>query len=317
MVKEQDSRFSNLGHKLGIFAIFAVGLVALAVLMIGSERDLFTKKFEIRFSVPKGTGFNVGMPVKLSGFRIGRIKSLSLNEQAAVDIVLQIDRQYQKWIRRDSRVKLVKEGLVGETVLEVSVGSPAQPVLTERDLLAWEPSKTLDELADEIAEKVKPVLIEVRDIIGYINDPNGDVKQSLRNIKELSGNLELTRQQLDQVMAAAGGDVHTTMIKAATTIETSTRAVQSAERSLTIIEQRLPALLDKTGKTLTNVEQLSKQVQQASSDILPRVPVLLDKGGNIVDDAGQMIDAVKGIWPISSVVSQPGAAPLLRSDSHE
>jgi hypothetical protein len=75
--------------------------------------------------------------------------------------------------------------------------------------------------------------------------------------------------------------------------------------------------LDKTGKTLTNVEQLSKQVQQASSDILPRVPVLLDKGGNIVDDAGQMIDAVKGIWPISSVVSQPGAAPLLRSDSHE
>ncbi|HIJ94258.1 MAG TPA: MCE family protein [Desulfuromonadales bacterium] len=317
MAHAQDTRFAHLGRKLAIFAAFALGLVVLAVVMIGRERDLFTKKYELRFSVAKGTGFTAGMPVKLSGFRIGRVKSLALNEQAAVDIILQIDRQYQKWIKRDSRVKLVKEGLVGETVVEVSVGSTNQPVLQENEVLAWTPTKSFEEVADELAEKVKPVLIEVRDIIGYINDPKGDVKSSLHNIRLLSGNLEETRLQAGRFITTTGNDVHLTAGKAAGAIEASTRALQSAERSLTIIEQRLPQLLEKTDCSLTNIEQLSSQAEQAASGILPRVPVLLDKGEQAADDAGQVIDSVKRIWPLSAVVSQPGAAPLLRSDSHE
>jgi phospholipid/cholesterol/gamma-HCH transport system substrate-binding protein len=314
---EQDSRFANLGRKLAIFAALAVGLVALAVFMIGRERDLFTKKYDLRFSVPKGTGFITGMPVKLSGFRIGRVKSLALNEQAGVDIVLQIDQQYQKWIKRDSRAKLVKEGLIGETVIEVSIGSAAQPVLAEHELLAWEPTKTLDELADEIAAKVKPVLIEVSDIIGYVNNPDGDVKQSLNNIRQLTGNLEITRRQLDQLMANTGGDLHATLARTATAIDATTRTVQSAERSLGVIEQRIPALLDKTDHSLKNIEQLSGQLQRSAGEILPRVPPMLDSGERAVDDAEQVINAVKGIWPISSAIGAPGPAPLLQRDSHE
>ena len=82
-----------------------------------------------------------------------------------------IDRKYEIWIRRDSVARLVKEGLVGDAVIEISAGSPGQPQLQEGELLTFEKSKSIDEQIDEISEKVKPVLLEIKEIISYVNNP--------------------------------------------------------------------------------------------------------------------------------------------------
>jgi phospholipid/cholesterol/gamma-HCH transport system substrate-binding protein len=119
MIKEEDPRFRHLKKKIAVFVAVALVVVAGVALLIGKENDLFTKKYELAFTVEKGTGFTRGMPVKISGFRIGRVKSISLNEAAKVDIVLQIGEKYQKWIRKDSTAKLVMEGLVGAAIIEI------------------------------------------------------------------------------------------------------------------------------------------------------------------------------------------------------
>ena len=316
MTKETDRRFVNLGRKITLFILGALLLISILVFLIGRNRDLFTHKYELSFTVPKGTGFTIGMPVKLSGFRIGRIKSISLNEQAAVDIVLQINREYGKWIRGDSRAKLVKEGLVGETIVEVTVGTPSQPLLADNGRIFFEKTTSLEEMADEISEKVKPVLIEVRDIIGYINDPNGDVKQSIRNIRRLSGNLEMTRGQVDMLLSKTGNDIGDVSVKLRTTLDNAALSVRKADRSLTQLEHRLPGILEKADRTLENLEEASDVVKKSTKEVLPRLPAILDKGERSLKNAEQVIDAVKGTWPISSRIPKPGTA-VVPGDSHE
>lgn len=328
MVAEEDPRFRHLRKKIASFVAVAVAIVAAVVWVIGSENDLFSKKYQLTFTVEKGTGFTRGMPVKLSGFRIGRIKSVSLNESAAVDVVLQIDKKYQKWIRKDSTVKLVKEGLVGDAVIEVSVGSPRVAQLQDKEQIAYVKTKALDEMADEIAEKVKPVLIEVRDIIGYVNDPKGDIKQSMRNLNVLSRNLESTRQRADMVLVKAGDDVGTISGKLSTAVDNTSAkltgvlddtslTVKKANSSLGRLDEKLPALLANTETSLKNVESLTRDLKQTGETVLPKVPALVKKSEETLHGTNEVLHAVKGTWPISSHIKLPQEKQFVPGDSHD
>ncbi|MBI1921065.1 MAG: MCE family protein [Geobacter sp.] len=312
MIKEEDPRFMHLRKKVAVFVVVAALFLVAVVVLIGRENDLFSPKYELGFTVPKGTGFTRGMPVKLSGFRIGRVKSISLNESAQVDIVLQIARKYQKWIRRDSYVKLVKEGLVGETVVEVSVGSAAQPVLEEHGKLTYVKTKGLDEIADELAEKVKPVLGDIRDIISYVNDPQGDVKQSLRNINTLTRDLEITRGHFDTLLLDVRADVHDVSAKFSTVLDDADRTVGKLDKPISELDRKLPGILEKAESTMGNAEKVSSDFKATAEQSLPKVPLLLDKSEKVLDKTEKVldgtntvIDAVKDIWPIRSHVKKP------------
>ena len=129
------------------------------------------------------------MPVKLSGFRIGRIQKIALDDQAKVIVRMKIDRKYSKWIRADSVATLRQEGLVGDRIIDVSVGSPDRPVLADDAFLPFQEEETLTDIALEMSESVKNVLAEVRKTIAYINDPQGDIKRTLANVAAADGRL--------------------------------------------------------------------------------------------------------------------------------
>ena len=138
MIVEEDQRFKYLEKKIGIFVVIAIVGFLTLFFFIGADQDMFIQKYLLKFTVEKGTGFSKGMPVKLSGFRIGRINKIYLNESAKVDIEIQIGRKYQKWIKMDSVVKLVKEGLVGDNIIEISAVSRDSDVLKDGALIAYE-----------------------------------------------------------------------------------------------------------------------------------------------------------------------------------
>ena len=324
MIKKEDPRFQHLSKKIGVFAVVALAVVAAAIFLIGMENDLFTHKYELKLTVEKGTGFTRGMAVKLSGFRIGRIASISLNEAATVDIVLQIDRKYQKWIRKDSTGKLVKEGLVGDAIIEVSVGTPALAMLNEGDQLAYLKTKALDELAEEIADSVKPVLKDVKEIIGYVNDPNGDIKQAMKNFNQLSGNLNVlsgnlegTRQRADTLLLQAGSGVGTVSGKLAGVLDETSRTVKNANASLSQLNDRLPALLGHMEGSLANVEKISADLRQTEEKTLPAVPTLVRKSEDTIDGANGVLRAVQGIWPIRGNFPAPREQQFVPGDSHD
>lgn len=317
MVRQEDPRFMHLKKKVFLFAFFSVSILGGAFVLIGMEKDLFTSKYELSFTVPKGTGFATGMPVKLSGFRIGRIKSISLNESASVDILLQIDRRYRKWLRADSEARLVKEGLIGETIIEVSAGSPAQPLLEENQRLIFVKTKGLDELAEEIADKVKPVLLNVSDIIAYANDPQGDLKQTLHHIRLLSAGLEDTRRRLDAVLADTGKEIEGVTARAAILLDDASRTVRTAESVLQGVEEGLPPILSKTQETMGNAASLSGDLKDAAGENLPQVSPLLKSSGRLMEETDAVLQAVKGTWPISRRIVKPEEKRFVPGDSHD
>jgi phospholipid/cholesterol/gamma-HCH transport system substrate-binding protein len=317
MYRQEDPRFMHLRKKVAIFALVSIAVTMAAVLYIGMEKNLFSSKYELYFTAQKGTGFTRGMPVKLSGFRIGRVKSVSLNESATVDVVLEIDRKYERWIRTDTEARLVKEGLIGEMIIEISPGTPAKPALADNEQLVFVKTKALDELAEELTDQVVPVLLDLRDIIAWVNDPQGDVKLALRNIHLLAVNLEETQRQLDLLLGSARTDIRGVAQRIHTLLDDADQTVRTANRSLSLIEEGLPPLLADSAETMRNAARISGELATVSGESLPQVPVLLKSSGTLLETMGEVVDTVKGIWPISSFIDEPLERQYISEDSHD
>lgn len=326
MIREQDPRFIHLERKIGIFIAVALLGIVVAAVLFGVQKDFFTKKYNLHFTVDRGTGFTKGMSVKLSGFRIGRVTSIALNGQAMVDISIEIDSTYRTWIRSDSTVKLVKEGLVGDNIVDVSVGSLENPELKNSEAIMYIKTKGLDELADEIAEKVKPVLIEVRDIIGYINNPDGDLKKSVRNIELLTRNLEGTRQKTDTLLTSATGNINLVTTRATTMLDSTTKKVDSIDlnpilarvnSALDHIDKKLPVLLDKADVTMENVSRISYETRMLSEKTFPKIPGLASQLEDVMFSTDRLINSLQNTWLLRDSSARVVRQDFIRGDSYE
>lgn len=293
-----------------------VAILLLAVYLIGEENDLFRPRCRLLFTVPKGTGFSRGMPVKLSGFRIGRLADMGLNDEARVDIMIDIDRTFMKWVREDSTVRLVKEGIVGESVLEVSVGSMEKEMLKDGGRIRYEHVRTLEELATDVTEKVTPVLLEVRDIISYVNDPQGDVKRLLRNLATLTERLDRTLTGLDAVLADLDDRSGAVAVDLRQTIRSADRVLTEAESALLTINRSLPPILSSSERTLASLERVADRVGRSSEAILPRIPRVIDSTESTLESSRELIDGTKRIWPLSRTIPPP-PSPFLPVQSNE
>ncbi len=315
---EQDPRFRHLERKIGLFVLVALAGIALVVILLGLQKDMFSVKYTLHFTVDRGTGFAKGMPVKLSGFRIGRVTELTLNDQAMVDVTIEVARKYHKWIRSDSTVKLAKEGLVGDSIVEVAVGSLDKPEIKDGDSLTYEKTKGLDEMADEIAEKVKPMLIEVKEIISYVNNPDGDLKKTVKNLEALTRNLEKTRSSADTLLLGANHNLEGIAQKTTSLLDSTSRKIDGLDLvKLNATLERLPPLLEKTDAAMANITKITDDTRTLSRQAFPLIPGLLSRSEELVLSTDRLMNTLNSSWLLGGQTPPPLERTLKAGDSHD
>lgn len=311
-MKETDPRFLKLTGKVGLFFIIAAAGIIATVVSIGIERGIFTAKYRINFTVDKGTGFFEGMPVKLSGFKIGKIDSMSLDEHAKVKVTLLISKKYNKWIRQDSKAILTKEGFIGEGVIDISVGSANKPVIGDGGVIQNEKARGLD----EIAEEMRPVIGEIKGIITYINDPKGDIKQTLANLKTLSSGLNATKENADKLLKNADSNISGVSSNVSKTLKNVDSLVSNVDKTVSSMNDKINPVIDKLNRTMDNAEKTTANLKDAVEKAAPKVPPLLNKGEDALSDTSEVVKSLKQIWPIRLFIERPKDS-LIHGDSYE
>ncbi len=332
-LEDRDPRFRHLEKKVGAFVfIIIVGLMAV-VFLVGREKDLFIKKYTLYATTDSGTGLIRGMPVKLSGFKIGRVKELSLDEVARVKVVIEANKKYQQWIRRGSVARLLHEGFIGKSVIEISAGDPSGPVLEEGDELPLEKARGVEELVKEM----KPVLKEVSGIINYVNDPKGDVKTTLRNLKAVSSELSDIGERIDATLRG----VSTTFKRADNFISMMDEHVEpmavdakAVIGNLESATRRLEPILDSTSKIASEVEGLTGRlmpITERTEKVLENLDALtgslavrgseigdmIEQSGELIYEGADMVRGIKQSWPVKLMMppeEKPGLLPIDGAD---
>lgn len=310
-IEQKDPRFKNLEKKVGIFVSIVVIAIFAVLFSMAKERGIFTKKYHLFFIVDSGSGFIEGMPVKLSGFKIGKLKSMSLTTEAKVKVVLEINKEYQKWIRQGSVARMMKEGVIGETVIDVTVAPASAALIEDGSELPYEKVMGIEDL---IVKEVKPVLQEIKETIAYINNPEGDIKRSIANVKKLSEGLLNTKNNLDEVLKEAKNTVKeatslfskldnvgekalTAVDKINTAMDKVNTVADDAEKA----SKKIPAVIDKADKVMDDVKEFSDVLSKKSRG----VKNMLEDTESMLNDTNEIIKGAKDTWPISSMVSPP------------
>jgi phospholipid/cholesterol/gamma-HCH transport system substrate-binding protein len=120
--------------QLRIGALVLVGIVLFIgfVLSIGKRSTLFQEKYSLWASFSSTEGLAVGSPVRLAGVTVGNVTRITFGREPRdrrIAITLSVERRVQDRIREDSVASIGTIGLVGDKVLEITVGSYDRPIL--------------------------------------------------------------------------------------------------------------------------------------------------------------------------------------------
>jgi phospholipid/cholesterol/gamma-HCH transport system substrate-binding protein len=317
LLEDKDERFKNLFGKAVIFVLLAIVGIGVVFVWTGINKDAFTAKSPVFFVADSGQDLSEGMPVKFSGFKIGKLNSLALDERGQVQVEVRIDRKYLKLIGQDAVMSLKKEGVIGDGILEISRGTEGQPALAPGGKVRFERASGLEQAVVEVKNRVMPIL---DDLHQTLLDPNGDVRQTLKNLRELSASMRDTQHRLDSVLGRldtnlkddVGPLLHSLRISAA-----------NAETMTTRLDHDLPALLDKANSSMESLTLTSAVIKDAVERSAPQLPEIIvevrdtmGKTRELVGATQEVVDSLRKSWPLKGVVPEPETGPV-RMDSHD
>lgn len=296
-----DNRFQHLGLKIGLFVgaglVLAIGLVvAMAV-----RQGYFSPKTPVRFLAESGTDLVPGMAVKLSGFKIGEVYKVELNQAAKVDVEMRIEDRYLQWIKGDSVAMLAREGMIGDSFISISSGNPALPALAAEDRLRFVSGSSLGDIAMDVRNRVVPVIDELNAFLKYMNDPKGDIRATFRELHTLTVQLQRTRQEVDAMLASVN------QLAARDTPETLAQAraaMARAESSLAELEKAIPALSAQAQRSLAGLDQATAAATATANEAgklvtstTPRLERTLGEAELLLRDSRSAINAARTRWP--------------------
>ena len=285
-----DNRYHRLGKKIFIFFAGAVVLVVVFSLATAYKQDYFTKMTTLYLFSDNATGIKRGMAVKILGFNIGEVESIAIEPNAKVRVKIAVQSDYMRFVTLDSRAKLFKEGMIGESVIEITPGSQELRPMAHNAVLPFSRGHDLSEIADELYGEIKPVLKGVGRAVAAVNDPEGDVQQSLRNMNKISKNaLSITEDVASRLP----------------------RLLDEAESITKTVNDGLPVMIENSKQSLENIRSATSDLKQITATSAHEIPQVLQGGQALVKDSRSIVDGVKEAWPVRNMIAPPQEQPLL------
>lgn len=201
--------------KLGIFVMAGLVLLIIGLYIIGKNQSLFGAKYRFRARFRDVSGLMPGNNVRYSGIQAGTVKSVDIVNDTTIEVVFYIDKGTQAFIRKNARVAIGNEGLMGNKVLNIYPGSSDAPMAEENDLLLVRQGADVTDVMEtlystndnlhEISEQLLSTLKRINNssaLWELLNDSTlpDNVRISLVNIKNASNNIVSASASLDDVV---------------------------------------------------------------------------------------------------------------------
>jgi phospholipid/cholesterol/gamma-HCH transport system substrate-binding protein len=175
--------------KVGSLIIVAMLIMTLAIYKLGQAANLFESRYELVTFLKDAAGLRQGGSITIAGQLAGVVKEIELLPVDAdttrnLRVVFEVNEDLRDQVRGDSRARLRTMGLLGDKVLEVSVGTPRHSALTEGDTVPSEPTLDYEAIIAQAAGAVDDVVALTRDLrslTGGIVRGEGTVGQLVTN----------------------------------------------------------------------------------------------------------------------------------------
>ena len=149
---------------VGVFVFIGLLFLGAGILIIGDLHRTFEKKVEVISLFEDVAGLQRGNNIWLSGVKVGTVSEMAFYGKSQVEVTMQIDINAQKFIPKDSKVKISSDGFIGNKILVIYGGSPNVKEIQGGDTLIVEKTFTSEDVINTLQESNKNLLSITNDI---------------------------------------------------------------------------------------------------------------------------------------------------------
>ena len=191
--------------KVGAFAI-----LSLAIMYFGFSYlkgiDFLNKTNRYYVIYDDIAGLNISNPVNISGFTVGRVSKIAINQEFENKITVEVDISADIILGKDA-VALLRIDLLGSVSIILDVGDIKQPI-APGDTIAAKVDPTLNEL---LKESALPVAEGLKVTIQRINSLLEDFSKNTEVIKNIAKNLEGITYKTNKLLSENPNSINETL----------------------------------------------------------------------------------------------------------
>ena len=292
----------RVGMLVGLAVVLGVGFLLYALY----ARGVFEDTQRVTLITDNAEGVAIGMDLNFSGFPIGRVRRLSLDEQGRARILIEIPRKEAHWLRATS-VFTLEKGLIGGATIRAHTGDLKDPPLAdeaERPVLRGDTSEEIPKLVASMRS--------ILDNIETLTSAGGNLQASIASARAIAdraagkqgalgallGNEQdvqkLTKvlDETNALLTALNGVVGKTdrrLFAPGGIMESTERAVAQANTMLGEVRETLK----RADGILADAEQISGNAKAATKDL---GALRADVDANL-RKISALIDEINRKWP--------------------
>ncbi len=311
-------------RSVATFVLPALAGVIVVAAVIAWKQELFVSRTPIFVFTDSALGITKGIPVKVFGLTVGTVDDIEIvpgapGVKGQVRVRLNIGSEYLQHITRDSKAKLMREAVVGQSLIEIVPGELHSRPVGRNEVIAFERGKTLGELSEELNRSLSPVLAQMKEAFRDVQSPEGRVQKTVERMATLIDELPESNRRLQSLLATA----ERTVTRADAAIGNADKAALKAEGALgdigklvTEVSAAAPAILKNIDAAAQGMARSAEAVQRITDGAAKRMPVLIEGSDSLIRDAGQVMTGARGSWPVRLWV-EPAVVTTLNIDSGE
>jgi phospholipid/cholesterol/gamma-HCH transport system substrate-binding protein len=167
---------------VGIFISVGLAILLVAVFTIGGQHKAFVKSIRLHIIFDNVQGLQPGNNIWLSGMKVGTVKSIGFYGNSQVAVTLNVEKQAQPHIRKDSRARITTDGLVGNKIVVIDGGSDEAPLVADNDSLQSEH------------------IVGTQELMSTLQASNSNLLEITGNLKTISKKLTESQGTLGQLI---------------------------------------------------------------------------------------------------------------------
>jgi len=202
----QRQRVTWAQLRVGTMVIIGLAILAVGIFFISGQVGIFTKRYILKTYLSEAAGLRVGAEVRLAGVAVGNVKRVQISpyteRERAVEVIMAVSQSYQKEIREDSIASIETVGLLGESYVNITRGSPSREVIPAGGVLRSSEGAEIKQVvqnADDVIINLRVLSAKLNDITGQLQSGKGTIGKLIYD-QTLFNHLNKTSATLDQMV---------------------------------------------------------------------------------------------------------------------
>lgn len=291
-------KFNKFERVAGFFVLAAICGTLITAVSVAIKQGWFDKKIRYTTVFENADGIHPGTLVQIAGLRAGNVSEVELQNDNSIRVTFLVNSKFKDRIKTDTTSQLIRPFIIGDRVMDLTVGSETAEVLPEDSLVPSQ--ETIDMMSLLSGRKLGTYLSSISDMVGNLKelaeafldkDRTQGLVRMFDRIDPLLKNLNTMSLEVIKLSRQASDDERLGQVLG--NLKVTTKELNAM---IPAIREKSPHMAEDVASIVQNLAILTKEFKvlvPALTEVAPDLPHASRRAVEALDEAVVLLKAMQ------------------------